>query len=566
MSYYLDKDSIDVMKQAPSYLRLTNKAFSDECHIGLTTYGRIINGKPVNLNTVEEVEKYFEQNEKLSKMKRLNWIIKPKKRDEQEYKHNNHNLNNINNGSIPTIKEPNNLESSFSSIRLNNQHISNDDYLDERIAEIQKTLESKINEKCGKIRVLKMGEPIATLKVYVNIDIISKQNERRLYLDNPLASELVRLKKYSEPDSQRIIVVGSTGSGKTMLLRRLALSCFQEKSLLKKKQHFPLYISLRDYIENGEKIPKLEQYIVYEYSIEISDIELLSKTGRLLILFDGFDSINSDSKKFVYHQINAFIDRFPNNDYIISCKSDKHIFERFEQVKLRPLDYKQICSLIKNRIDVKSPYLSEKQENELLKQIDDDKDLLLIAQNPLLLVLICLVYAERGIDGLQKEKWKVIYEAVFVLLEGWDREQGIIYETETNFSKRDKSKFLSFIAFSLTQSGKDRLDQQTLEEYTSEYIQKILSTYPYLTPEKLYTVEDILTSLESEHTLLIRRSDLKYEFSNLIFKDFFTLIFIRSEFKSLEKFESQDMVRQHPTRWERFLTVAKNAYPIIFDD
>jgi hypothetical protein len=95
----------------------------------------------------------------------------------------------------------------------------------------------------------------------------------------------------------------------------------------------------------------------------------------------------------------------------------------------------------------------------------------------------------------------------------------------------------------------------------------MLSTHPSLNLQKqLYNVQDILTSLESENTLFIKRSDWRYEFPNQIFKDFFTIFFIRREFKSLDRFKSQDIFRQHRTRWERFLKVAESAYPIIFDE
>ena len=94
----------------------------------------------------------------------------------------------------------------------------------------------------------------------------------------------------------------------------------------------------------------------------------------------------------------------------------------------------------------------------------------------------------------------------------------------------------------------------------------MLSTYPNLNPQKLYTVQDIFTSLESEHTLLIRRSDWKYEFPKIIFKHFFAMNYIRSKFKYLDKFKSQDILCEYPDRWKRFLEVAESAYPIIFED
>ena len=578
-SYYIHKDSRYKIRQAIENLKdreITIETFLTDYLSGYpslsrTTFYRVMYDRTVSMGTIKAVEYALNKSGELKDGEKLRYIHKSERKAEQENKNCEvNNTINEDNQDLLTTSEPSNSESLVSTVNSNGRNDHDSDDLCATIQKIQKTIEQRIKEKCGKIRILKMREPISTLELYVNIDIdidtCNQQKKKRLHLDNIFAKELVKIDNENQPHSQRLIVIGSTGSGKTMLLRRLALSCFQENSFLKEKKHFPIYIRLREYTENKEKIQDLDQYIVSEYNIDISDIHLLSKTGQFLILLDGFDSIESDHKKFVHDQINRFIDRFPYNDYIIACKTEDLIFERFEKVELSPLNDQQIRTLVENRIKVNSPDLSEDQKNELLSQIQNDPELLLIAKNPLLLVLICLICAERRIEGVKKQKWKVIYEAISVLLEGWDREQGITSETQTNFSKTDKAKFLSFVAFRLTQLGRDCLDQQTLEEYILEYIQNILSTHPRLNLQKLYNVQDILTSLESENTLFIKRSDWRYEFPNPIFKDFFTMFFIRREFKSLDRFKSQDIFRQHRTRWERFLKVAESAYPIIFDE
>ncbi|MBO3458569.1 NACHT domain-containing protein [Aetokthonos hydrillicola Thurmond2011] len=519
-TYCLDKISVKRIEDALKKKTITKTDFYGGCEISKTTFNRMMGCGSVDRKTKEKVNRYLTKTHLLEED--LEWQEKeassPKPEDEVN-----------------------------------------------RTNQIQIALKKRIHEKCGTMRVLTMKEPIPTLEVYVNLDINSSDNKQRLHLDDNLANELVKRRENDQPHSHRLIVVGSTGTGKTMLLRSLALTCFQENSL-NNKQHLPIYIRLRDYIEKEKTIPALEQYIVSEYDISISDIGLLSQTGQLLILLDGFDSIESNNKENVYNQINKFVDKFPNNDYIISCKNEERIFERFEQIQLCPLDEKQIRSLVDKRIKVKSPYLSEENKNKLLKEIKSDPDLFVIAQNPLLLVLICLTYEKPELKELKKEKWKVIHEAISVLLEGWDREQGITYETETNFSRRDKAKFLSLVAFHLIESGKDCLDRETLEEFIQEYIQKMLSNDPNRNTQKLYTVQDIFTSLESERSLLFRRSDWKYEFPQKIFRYFFAMIFIRTEFKSLDKFKSKDLYRKDPATWKKFLEVAENAYPIIFED
>ncbi|GCL41312.1 NACHT domain-containing protein [Dolichospermum planctonicum] len=416
-SYYFDKDSRDKIIQAMKNLKdegITKEQFlikylSGSPSLSRTTFYRVTSDQTVSMATIKAVEYALNKSKYLKDGEKLGYIHESERKAEQENKNCKvNNTINEDNQDLLTTSEPSNSQSLVSTVNFNGRNDHESDDLCATTQKIQKTIEQRIKEKCGKIRILKMREPISTLELYVNIDIYidicSQQNKQRLHLDNIFTKELVKIDNENQPHSQRLIVIGSTGSGKTMLLRRLALSCFQENSFLKEKKHFPIYIRFREYTENKEKIQDLEQYIVSEYNIDISDINLLSKTGQLLILLDGFDSIESDHKKFVHDQINRFIDRFPNNDYIIACRTEDLIFERLEKVELSPLDYQQIRTLVENRIKVNSPDLSEDQKNELLSQIQNDLGLLLIAKNPLLLVLICLICAERGIEGVKKQK------------------------------------------------------------------------------------------------------------------------------------------------------------------
>lgn len=164
------------------------------------------------------------------------------------------------------------------------------------------------------------------------------------------------------------------------------------------------------------------------------------------------------------------------------------------------------------------------------------------------------------------KKWDLVRESISIELEEWDLEQGIEYETATNFSRIDKENFLSFVAFHTIQDGKTCLTKETVEEYASQYIQDIQSENPNLNLEHIYGVQNILDSLNLNHTLLVEKNDRRYEFPTIIFKDYFTLKFIRSKFKTLEEFKTNKIVRNHPEKWERFLEIAESAYPVLFGD
>jgi predicted NACHT family NTPase len=433
-------------------------------------------------------------------------------------------------------------------------------------SEIYTQLNSEIAERCGKMRVLGMMEHVATSEVFVDLDICSEKNKQRLHLDS-LADELVKLESEDQPHSLRLIISGSAGTGKTMLLRNLALSCFDIDSALHQNKRIPIYIRLREYATRN-LASELENYIVDEYDIGSDDFKELSKAGKLLILLDGLDSVEIDEKQLIYDRINKLVTKFPDNDYLISCRFEKYIFESFERVHLCPIDdIKQISDFIQKRIKVNSPYLTTDQKDKLIEQIGNKENgLSEIAKNPLLLVLICLTYAKKDLEGLSTDKWDLVRESISIELEEWDLEQHIDYETATNFSKTDKENFLSFVAFRTIQDGKTLLSEETVKEFTSQYINDIWPEDSNLNLEQIYGVQNVLNSLDLNHSLLFRKKDQRYEFPTSIFRDYFTLKFIRSKYKTLENFKSGKIFRDDKTKWETFLENTGNAYSVLFGD
>ena len=74
----------------------------------------------------------------------------------------------------------------------------------------------------------------------------------------------------------------------------------------------------------------------------------LLQSGKALLLFDGLDEIPTSSLAIFTKQLNAFIDRYTTNTYIISSRpySNFQSFTRFMVLRLQPFTKRQALELV----------------------------------------------------------------------------------------------------------------------------------------------------------------------------------------------------------------------------
>ncbi|WP_052056141.1 NACHT domain-containing protein [Myxosarcina sp. GI1] len=214
--------------------------------------------------------------------------------------------------------------------------------------------------------------------------------------------------------------------------------------------------------------------------------------------------------------------RFPDTVYethfVITCRiaSLDFNFIRFTEVELADFNDQQIQVFVHKWFAQKDPV----KENNFLQQLSLNDSIKELANSPLLLILLCLVFAEVG--NFPKNRSDLYNEGIKILLEKWDIERNIyrdqIYKNLTNNRKQDLLSQIAFITF-------DRKDyffkQKEVEKHISTYIQNLPEAKT--DPEILrLDSEVVLKSIEAQHGLLIERARGIYSFSHLTFQEYFT--------------------------------------------
>jgi predicted NACHT family NTPase len=227
--------------------------------------------------------------------------------------------------------------------------LKSDKDIDSLVQEIREKVKPSIQERCGKMRVLDMEQPIGLGDIYTDVNILEKiTGRRRLEIDELLQNydpenfDRFGLSKIEKrvpglkaiEQHQKLMVLGKPGAGKTTFLKYLAIQCIGGKF---QAQRIPIFVTLKQFAETksqqgvGEFIT---QQLANDRVAEAQISELLN-SGRTLILLDGLDEIREEDNSRVLAQIKEFSDQYYQNQFVITCRiaAREYTFEQFTEVK-----------------------------------------------------------------------------------------------------------------------------------------------------------------------------------------------------------------------------------------
>jgi predicted NACHT family NTPase len=418
------------------------------------------------------------------------------------------------------------------------QNRNQDCDIDALVQEIREKVKPSIKERCGKMRVLDMTQPIELTGergIYTNVNILEKiTGRRRLEISELLQNcepddfERFGLNRVSEERVlgleavqrySKLMVLGKPGAGKTTFLKYLAMQCIEGQFQAKQ---VPLFITLKDFAE-APKQPDVLEYIAQQLSLcGVTDASTkakqLLKQGRALVLLDGLDEVREEDTTRVLREIREVSGWYHTNQFVITCRiaAKEYTFDWFSEVEMADFDEEQIAIFAQNWFRFSDPMKAER----FIHKLKENKPIQELATNPLLLTLLCLVFGETA--DFPANRSELYREGLDMLLKKWDAKRSIerdqLYK---NLSVQRKEDLLSQIAL-ITFEQKDYFfKQKTVEAYIADFIRNLRDADP--NPEILrLDSEAVLKSLEAQHGLLVERAKGIYSFSHLTFQEYFT--------------------------------------------
>lgn len=469
------------------------------------------------------------------------------------------------------------------------------------VAAVRRKYLSYLSKACGEIQLdgLPADQELGTksLKLeslFVPMKLIKAQNQENVSLrasdaKNEAAEELGVTEDSEEAavsvsvgnvlgTENRIALLGLPGSGKSTLIKRLAIAyAFPSRKAqiddgLPDKKMLPIFIRCR---QLGSQVTSPILTILNDICkrAEIEDSQAhhfhgmvleAVKSGRGLLLIDGLDEIASESERVAFvAQLRLFLAQYPAVSLVLTSRNagfrviGSTLSSECKQYNLSPFDGVDIKHLIVawhilvvgNRKEVVD------SANALAETINDSSRLRKLAENPLLLTTLLII--KRWVTQLPTKRSVLYGRAVEVLLMTWNVEGHQPLDPEEVIPQ------LSFVALRMMKNGVQRIAHGDLQRELYEARRSMPDILCYAK----MSVKDFISGVELRSSLLlqsgheVRDGAIQpiYEFRHLLFQEYLAAkaaveLYIPSDDQS----DSVSILRPHfqDSSWQEVILLA----------
>ena len=316
-----------------------------------------------------------------------------------------------------------------------------------------------------------------------------------------------------------------------------------------------------------------DEFLASEIS-EPSTLEILLRSGRMLLLLDGLDEVQEQGRRIVANEIRRLCEKYPQNLFVVTCRTAAQAIHlnRFTDVEVAPFAQAQIVTFAQKwftTLTKTTMQAGEKQADRFIQALSLPENLPFrqLAVTPLFLHLACWVFHHQGKFPTQRSEF--YKQCLNLLLRKWDETKGVEREEMYHgFSMAQKLKLLSQIATATFEQGDYFFDRQTVEHQIEDYLRGLPNASTGL-EELQADSESIFKQIELQHGLLSERVQGIFSFSDQSFQEYFTAQNIVANHHSQASNRSLKQLVSHMSepRWrEIFLltvTMLRSAEPLM---
>ncbi|MCA2554930.1 MAG: NACHT domain-containing protein [Microcystis sp. M04BS1] len=353
--------------------------------------------------------------------------------------------------------------------------------------------------------------PLEMREIYVSLKASKASDRSLIEAENAV-------QKY-----RRLVVKGAPGSGKSMLLKYLALSYSEGRLKNLSDRPVPILLELNRLNEANLTVEKLEQQLVevckyLNFPEANRFISQSLKDGRLLLLLDGLDEVSSGVRSSVVRCLKDFLEleKYKKCRVIITCRTAVYHNE-FVDVTEQTLEIVEFSDQqIRRFLQAwKSQMPPEKSVEQLIQNLRAKPKIMVLARNPLLLTIIAYLYTDTPFF-LPHSRAEFYTKATDVLLELRDQERNIANQ----YSGVNKRRVLQHLAL-YAQNSTNRQQQDRRILLDSEVWEQVKQVLPSLNLEPK-DANSIVDEIVKRSGLLLRiDGGQRYKFAHLTLQEYF---------------------------------------------
>lgn len=356
----------------------------------------------------------------------------------------------------------------------NSELLAGIDKLD-RIYRFQRDLSAQCARLHSSMRLPHVGAsrqvPYERLFVPLNI-LLPRESE-------VLAPERAKLSEILEY-APRVVILGDPGGGKSTLAHKLTydLATGSVKSL---PERVPFLVTLRDYAQvvTGENRQSLAEYIEglcrSPYHVEPPDgaVEYLLLNNRAVVILDGLDELLDTSlRRDVVQAVEGFAERYPTCPIVVTSRRigydeaplNEYVFVRLEVGKFTQ---DQVAEYARKWFALDESLLPHQRDRLAESFITDSEYVADLRTNPLLLSLMCGIYASEGY--IPANRPEVYEKCAMLLFERWDKQRGI--HTPLPFDAHVQSALRALALYMFTEHpAEEGIPRDRLVAYMKDYL------------------------------------------------------------------------------------------------
>ncbi|MDB3936204.1 NACHT domain-containing protein [Granulosicoccus sp.] len=307
------------------------------------------------------------------------------------------------------------------------------------------------------------------------------------------------------------LVVGSAGSGKTTMMKRIAYMALKDYEV-SNRSRIPIVIVLRHYNDLQSltaminKIIGTSTRVLKENPQAGAEFHLRNMLGsrRIMLLLDGLDEIEPQLRARVMDEVSELVSMVSSIKVLASSRPG-------ETNSISGLNTVEICPLSRSQVSALSEIYLEDSDRFLLL-LSESVWMENLASSPLMLNSLLGIY--RAVGHLPNRPLELYEESLNLMLGEWDRRKGVYRRSKFRaFSMVEKMNFLSYLSYQL-------MKDIGMSEFTSEEFHRIYiggcSTFDLPIGE----AKSVLDEIEQDTGVLVEDRQEVYRFVHLSMQEY----------------------------------------------